>query len=85
MPAGRTIEVELEDEREADQGTPIGGGEDEGGGNSILRDWRLWVGVGAGVVAIALGVGLGVGLGNRDPEFEDPVQGNMSPGVLTWP
>lgn len=49
----------------------------------LYRDWRLWVGVGAGVVVLvtALAVSLTAGGGG---DVEDPIPGNMNPGVLYW-
>jgi hypothetical protein len=59
--------------------TPPDGGEDD---HPLVRDWRLWVGVGAAVAVTALAFGLAFGI---NPEPEDPLPGNMSPGVLQWP
>lgn len=52
-------------------------------GTPLIRDWRLWVGVGVGaaVVVTAVVVGIAVGVGGG---IEDPIRGNMDPGVLTW-
>ncbi len=51
----------------------------------LVRDWRLWVGVGAGVVAIVAAVAIGVAAsGDDDVRVEDPIHGNMDPGVLRW-
>jgi hypothetical protein len=52
------------------------------GRRPLVRDWRLWVGVGAAVAVTALALGLAFGI---NPEPEDPVAGNTSPGVLQWP
>jgi hypothetical protein len=85
---GQTVDVTITDDRpEGATGTPldVDRATAPSRGRRLARDWRLWVGVGAGVIAIALGVGLGVGLGDPEPVLEDPVRGNMSPGVLTWP
>jgi len=57
-------------------------GHHDGDRTPLVRDWRLWVGVGAGVVVLTLAFGLGFGLQDN---AEDPVSGNMSPGVLEWP
>lgn len=48
----------------------------------LVRDWRLWVGVGAAVAVTALALGLAFGI---NPEPEDPLAGNTTPGVLLWP
>ena len=51
----------------------------------LVRDWRLWVGVGAGVVAILTAIVIGVAVSNdEETRIEDPIFGNMDPGVLTW-
>jgi len=49
---------------------------------TLLRDWRLWLGVGAGVLFTALALGLSLGI---EAESEDPIPGNMEPGILAWP
>lgn len=50
-------------------------------GGSAASDWRLWAGVGAAVVVTTvIVVAIAAGGGT-----EDPVQGTLEPGVLTWP
>jgi hypothetical protein len=56
--------------------------DDDDDQRSIVRDWRLWVGVGAAVAVTAVALGLAFGI---NPEPEDPISGNMAPGVLQWP
>lgn len=81
--AGATAEVTLEPTRsEVETSIVASTGDDEE--TPLIRDWRLWVGVGAGVAAIVIAVAVGVAVGGQD-EFEDPIQGNMTPGMLTWP
>jgi hypothetical protein len=53
----------------------------EGRNRPLSRDWRLWLGVGSAVAVIAVVVGLSVGLSG---EPEDPIEGNMEPGVWSW-
>lgn len=55
---------------------------DDGDDHPLVRDWRLWVGVGAAVAVTAIALGLAFGI---NPEPEDPLAGNTSPGVLQWP
>lgn len=85
VPAGALIELELAPHRDDVETAIVESAEEEREVNPILRDWRLWTGVGAGVVVVVTAVVLGVTLSNREQELEDPVTGNMSPGVITWP
>lgn len=48
----------------------------------LYRDWRLWVGVGAGVVVLVIALAVGLSAGGGD--VEDPIPGNMNPGILYW-
>lgn len=59
------------------------GGAEEGPEETpLIRDWRLWLGVGVGVAVVIAAVAVGVAVGTGG--VEDPVAGNMDPGVLTW-
>jgi hypothetical protein len=82
--AGATVELELIPERTDVENAVVESTEDDDEGTPLIRDWRLWTGVGAGVVVIVTAIVLGVTLSDNE-EYEDPVQGNMAPGVLTWP
>jgi tetratricopeptide (TPR) repeat protein len=84
--AGQTAQISLAPLRPVEQAIVEAATEpvEEPARTPLSRNWRLWVGVSAGVVAVALGVGLGVGLSTREPEYADPVNGTMDPGIIYW-
>lgn len=55
-------------------------GETDGGGGSLLTDWRFLAVAGAVVVAVVVVVIVVAASGGT----EDPIAGNFNPGVITW-
>lgn len=78
-----TTVVAADEAGEADEADEVEGEPPDEQRRTLVRDWRLWVGIGAGVVAVVTAVVIGVAAGG-DPEIEGPIPGNMQPSVLTW-
>lgn len=50
----------------------------------LHEDWRFWLGVGGGTAAAAVLIAIVVALASGSGGASPVVQGNFSPGVLTW-